>query len=199
MEGAYISRIPDSVDPHRKETAMTTPQEQFVDLYRNSLEGMVAMARATLDEAERLRTRQLEAIRAALEENAELSRQAANAATADELFAVQSRFANHQIDIALGYWGKLFEAASHTQLQGMKQLEEQAAQFNDRVSSLLDNAPAGAEPMVNAMRAFLQAARAAYGISTQATEQAAKMTEAQFVTATAGIREAVANARKKSA
>jgi len=53
--------------------------------------------------------------------------------------------------------------------------------------------------MVSAMKSFLQAARAAYGIGAQATEQAAKMTEAQFVTATAGIREAVANARKKSA
>jgi len=125
---------------------MTTPQEQFLDLYRTSLEGMVAMARASLDEAERLRTRQLDAIRQALEENAELSRQIAGAATAEELFSAQSKFANHQIDVALGYWGKLFEAASHTQLQGMKQLEEQAAQFNERVSSMLDNAPAGAEP-----------------------------------------------------
>jgi phasin family protein len=178
---------------------MTTPQEQFVDLYRTSLEGMVAMARSTLDEAERLRARQLEAIREALEENAELTRQVASASTADELFAVQAKFANHQIDIALGYWGKLFEAASHTQLQGMRKFEEQATQFNDRVSSLLESAPAGTEPMVNAMKSFLQAARAAYGIGAQATEQAAKMTEAQFVTATAGIREAVANARKKSA
>jgi phasin family protein len=178
---------------------MTTPQEQFISLYRSNLNAMISMARAALDETERLRTRQLEAIRDALAENNELARQISSAGTVDELFAAQSRIANHHIDVALGYWGRLFEAASHTQVQGMKQLEEQAAEFSDRISSVLDNAPAGAEPMVNAMKAFLQAARAAYGIGAQATEQAARMTEAQIVTATAGIREAVANARKKTA
>ncbi|MGH8705695.1 MAG: phasin family protein [Burkholderiales bacterium] len=178
---------------------MATPQEQFIDFYRSSLEGMVSMARATLDEAERLRTRQLEAIRDALSVNSALSREIAGAGSAEELFAAQAKFANHQIEVALGYWGKLFEAANHTQLEAMKRIEEQSSQFNDRVSSILDNAPAGAEPFVAAMKSFLQASRAAYGISAQATEQAAKLTEAQFVTATAGIREAVANARKKTA
>lgn len=178
---------------------MTSPQEQFIALYRSNLESMVSMARSVLDEAERLRTRQLEAIREALAENEELARQIAGAETVDQLFAVQSRIANHQVDVALGYWGRVFEAASQTQVKGMKQFEEQAARFTERVSAMLDGAPAGAEPMVNAMKAFLQAARAACGIGAQATEQAARMTEAQIVTATAGIREAVANASRKVA
>jgi len=178
---------------------MATPQEQFLDLYRTSLEGMVSMTRATLDEAERLRTKQLEAIREALDENAALSREIAGAGTPEDLFNAQTKFANHQFEVALGYWGKLFEAANHTQLEAMKRMEEQSALFHDRCAALLDGAPPGAEPMVAAMKSFLQAARAAYGIGAQATEQAAKLTEAQFVTATAGIREAVAQARKKSA
>ena len=178
---------------------MPTPQEQFVEFCRMNLEAMVGMARATLDEAERLRTKQLDAIREALAENAALSREIAGATSAEEIFAAQTKFANHQIEAALGYWGKLFEAANHTQLEAMRRVETQAAQFNDRVSAMFDGAPPGTEPMVAAMKTFLQAARAAYGIGAQATEQAAKMTEAQIVTATAGIREAVASARKQSA
>lgn len=178
---------------------MTTPQEQYLDVYRQSLEDMVAMARSALDEAERLRAKQIEAIRAALAENAALSREVANATSAEELYAAQSRFASHQVEVALGYWGKLFEAASHTQLAAMKRVEAQATQFNDRIGSMLAGAPAGSEPLVGAMNSFLQAARAVYGLGAQATEQAAKLTEAQIVTATAGIRDAVAGARKKSA
>jgi phasin family protein len=178
---------------------MATPQEQFLDLYRTSLEGMVSLTRATLDEAERLRTRQLQSIREALDENAALSREIAGAQTPEDLFNAQTKFANHQFEVALGYWGKLLEAANHTQLEAMKRVEQHSSLFQERLGTMLDSAPPGSEPMVAAMKSFLQAARAAYGIGAQATQQAAKLTEAQFVTATAGIRDAVAQARKKSA
>jgi hypothetical protein len=39
---------------------MPSPQDNFLDLYRSGLESMLAMTRATLDESERLRNRQLE-------------------------------------------------------------------------------------------------------------------------------------------
>lgn len=178
---------------------MATPQEQYLDVYRQTLEGMVAMARSALDEAERLRSKQIEAIREALAENAALSREIANATSPEQLYAAQSRFAGHQMEVALGYWGRLVEAASHSQLDVMKRIEAQAAQFNDRIGPLLAGAPAGCEPLVGAMNAFLQAARAVYGLGAQATEQAAKLTEAQIVTATAGIRDAVGGTKKKTA
>jgi phasin family protein len=178
---------------------MPEPSEQFLTLYRANLEGMVRMARTALDEAERLRTRQLEAIRDAVTENAELAAEIASARTLEELLTAQAKFASHQLDVTIGYWSKLFEAASRTQLDTVKRIEEQAGRINESISHMLDAAPAGAEPMVSAMRSMLEAARAAYGIGAQATEQAARLTEAQFSTATAGIREAVANARKKTA
>ena len=178
---------------------MTATQEQFFDLYRAGLENMVAMARTTLDEAERLRAKQLESIRDALAENADLGRAIASAASAEELYAAQGKFVTHQIDVALGYWGKLFETASRTQLEAMKRLGDQASQFNQRLETVLGETPAGAEPLVAAMKALMETARAAYGVGAQATEQAVKLTEAQFTTATAGIRQAVTGTEKKSA
>jgi phasin family protein len=182
-----------------KETAMADPQAQFLDFYRGNLEAMLGMARSSLDEAERLRTRQLESIRAALEQNAELAREVAGAKSAEELLGAQAKFASHQLEVALGYWGRLFEAANRCQVSAMKSCEEQSASITRRMSGMLEGAPAGAEPIVGAMKSFLQAAQAAYGIGAQATEQAAKLTEAQFVTASAGIREAIAAARQKAA
>jgi len=178
---------------------MSTQKDDFLDLYRSGLESLVAMTRATLDESEKLRNRQLEAIRDALAENTALSGDISGASNLEQLFAIQTRFANHQMEVALGYWGRLCEAASHTQLDAMKRLEAQTLEFNQRAASMLDAAPAGTEPMVSAMRSFLQAASAACGMGAQATEQAAKAAEAQFETATAGIRSALADARKRSA
>lgn len=178
---------------------MPTQQDDFLNLYRAGLAEMLAMTRATLDEFEQLRSGQLEAIREALAENAELTGEIAGAQDMQRLLAIQARFANHQMEVALGYWGRLCEAASHTQLDAMRRLEAQATKFNQRAASMLDTAPAGTEPMVAAMRAFLEAAQTACGLSAQATEQAAKATEAQFETATAGIRSALANASKRSA
>jgi phasin family protein len=178
---------------------MSTQQDDFLDLYRTGLAEMLAMSRATLDEIEQLRSRQLDAIREALDENAELTGAIAGAQDMERLLAIQARFANHQMEVALGYWGRLCEAASHSQLDAMRRLEAQATKFNQRTASMLDAAPQGAEPMVAAMRAFLEAAQMACGLGAQATEQAAKATEAQFETATAGIRSALADARKQSA
>lgn len=178
---------------------MFNPPEQFLDFYRKNLEAMAKMARAALDEAEQLRTRQLEAIRAAVAENADCCRDIAAAKTWEELVAAQNRFGNHQFEVAIGYWSKLFEAARHSQVETMRLVEAQTTQLNDSVSSMLEKAPAGSEAVVTAMRSMLEAARAAYGFGAQATEQAALLTEAQLTTATAGIRDAVSSARKKSA
>jgi phasin family protein len=175
---------------------MATPQEQYLDVYRQGLEGAVAMARSALDEAERLRLGQVEAIRTALAENAELARQIAGATSVEELFAAQQRFASHQVEVAFGYWSKLFEAASHAQLDAIKRIEAQSAQFGERFASLASGAPPGSEPLLGAMTSFLQAARTLYGIGAQASEQAAKLAEAQIGTASAGIRDALAAAKK---
>jgi len=178
---------------------MWSNPEQFLSLYRAQLESLAAATRATLEIAERLRTRQLEATRQAATENAECCREITAAKTPEELFAAQARLVNHQLDVSLGYWARLAEAGRQAQVEAAHQLDAQTTRLFDGLNSLLDAAPAGSEPVANAMRALLQAARAACGFGAQAAEQAARLTETQIETATAGIREAIANARRKTA
>ena len=60
---------------------MATQQEQFLETYRAGLESVVGIAGVLLGEAERLRARQLEAIRKAIGEHAELTKGVASAST----------------------------------------------------------------------------------------------------------------------
>ncbi|MDX1375200.1 MAG: phasin family protein, partial [Burkholderiales bacterium] len=166
---------------------MPAQQNDFLDMYRAGLAEMLAMTRSTLDEFEQLRSRQLEAIREALTENAALTGEIAGAQDMERLLAIQARFANHQMEVALGYWGRLCEAASHTQLDAMRRLEAQATKFNQRATAMLDSAPAGTEPLAAAMRAFLEAAQTPGGRGAPAPAPAARAPRAQVVTATAGI------------
>jgi phasin family protein len=178
---------------------MATQQEQFLDTYRAGLESMVGLTGTLLGEAERLRTRQLEAIRKALAEHAELTQGIASAATLNELVAAQARFANHQFEIALGFWGRQFEAVGHWQREALRQAEAQVAKVSPEIGRMLDTLPPGAGAMSSAIRSRVQAGYAALGASAQMSEQAARIAETQIATATAGIREAAERASRKIA
>ena len=75
---------------------MPNPEEQFFSAYRTGLEGLASLATTMLGEAERLRTRQLEAIREAMTEHAELCKGITTANCLNDLLAAQARFADHQ-------------------------------------------------------------------------------------------------------
>ena len=107
---------------------MATQQEQFLDAYRVGLESMIGFAGTVLNEAERLRTRQLEAIRKALGEHAELAKGVASATTLNDLVAAHTRFANQQWELALGFWSRQFEAAGAA-LGGSAQISQHAARM----------------------------------------------------------------------
>jgi hypothetical protein len=53
--------------------------------------------------------------------------------------------------------------------------------------------------MAAAIKSLMQAGYAAFGMGAQVSEQAARLTESQIATATAGIREAAASASQKTA
>ena len=176
---------------------MATQQEQFLETYRAGLESFVGIAGALLGEAERLRTRQLEAIRKAIGEHAELTKGIASASTLNELMAAQARFANQQFEIALGFWSRQFEAIGNGQRETLRQAEAHAAKMNQEIGRLADVPGAGA--LSSAIKSMVQAGYAALGAGAQMSEQAARLAETQIATATAGVREAAERASRKIA
>ena len=178
---------------------MATQQEQFVDTYRAGLESLAGLAGALLGEAERLRTRQLEAIHKALSEHAELTKGIASAATLNDLVAAQARFVNHQFEIAFGFWSRQFEAVGHGQREALQQAEAHASKISQQIGGMLETLPPGAGAMSSAIQSMVQAGYAALGAGAQMSEQAARIAETQIATATAGIREAAERASRKIA
>lgn len=178
---------------------MSNPEEQFFTAYRTGLEGLANLATTMLGEAERLRTRQLEAIREAMTQHAELCKGITAANCLNDLLAAQARFANHQFELAFGFWSRHLEAAGHGQREVLRRIEEQAAQMNEGLGKMLEGLPPGAEPVSAAIKSLMQAGYAAFGMGAQATEQAVRLTESQIATATAGIRDTAAAASQKTA
>jgi phasin family protein len=175
---------------------VATQQEQFLETYRAGVESFVGIAGALLGEAERLRTRQLEAIRKAIGEHAELTQTIASASTLNELMAAQARFANQQFEIALGFWSRQFEAIGNGQRETLRQAEAHAAKLS-QVGGIADMPGAGA--FSSAIKSMVQASYAALGAGAQISEQAARLAETQIATATAGVREAAERASRKIA
>ncbi len=178
---------------------MSNPEEQFFTAYRTGLEGLANLAATMLGEAERLRARQLEAIREAMTEHAELCKGITTADCLNDLLAAQARFANHQFGLALGFWSRHLEAASHGQREALRSIEEQAVKMNEGLGQVLEGFPPGAEPVSAAIKSLMEAGYAAFGLGARATEQAVRLTESQIATATAGIRDAAAGASQKTA
>ena len=176
---------------------MATQQEQFLETYRAGLESFVGIAGALLGEAERLRTRQLEAIHKAIGEHAELTKGITSASTLNELMAAQARFANQQFEIALGFWSRQFEAIGNGQRETLRQAEAHAAKMSQQLDGLADMPGAGA--FSSAIKSMVQASYAALGAGAQISEQAARLAETQIATATAGVREAAERASRKIA
>ena len=176
---------------------MATQQEQFLETYRAGLESVAGIAGAFLGEAERLRTRQLEAIRKAIGEHAELTKGLASASTLNELMAAQARFANQQFEVALGFWSRQLEAIGNGQREALRQAEAHAAKMSQEIGRFADVPGAGA--LSSAFQSMVQAGYAALGAGAQMSEQAARLAETQIATASAGVREAAERASRKIA
>jgi phasin family protein len=114
-----------------KEIAMNLPQAEFLDLYKAGLKGAVDVMKASLESAERLQQQQLSAIRGALELHVNSVNDLSNAKSIDELLALQQKMASSQFERAMGYWGKLCQAAGQNQTAAIGQVQSQMAQARD--------------------------------------------------------------------
>jgi phasin family protein len=94
---------------------MQQQQAFFFEVYRSGLRAAADMMKTSLESAERMQNQQIEGIRGLMEENVRSTRQLSEASTIGELMAVQTRFANAQMERALDYWNRTWRTAAETQ------------------------------------------------------------------------------------
>jgi len=95
---------------------MTQPQAEMLDLYRAGLKTAADLLKTSLENAERLQSQQLVAIRTAIVEQAKSASEISSARTLDELLSAQSRLACTQMERVLGYWSELLQVAGQNQM-----------------------------------------------------------------------------------
>ena len=85
-------------------------QPELLDMYRAGLKSAVDMMKTSLENAERMQSQHLVAIRTALETQQKSAEEMMQAKSLDELMAMQTRLAGMQMEMAMGYWTGMCQA-----------------------------------------------------------------------------------------
>ncbi len=117
---------------------MIQPQTQMLDLYRASMKTAADIAKASLENAEKLQNRQLQMLRNALEENAKSASDLAQVKSLDEIMALQTRLAGAQMERMVDFWSGLWRTAGDSQMQMLGQFTSQCEQMRDRFRETYD-------------------------------------------------------------
>lgn len=117
---------------------MIQPQTQMLDFYRASMKTAADIAKASLENAEKLQNRQLQIVRNALEENAKSVSELSQVKSLDEMMALQTRLAGAQMERMMEFWGGLWHTAGDSQMTMIGQLQTQVDQMRDRFRETYD-------------------------------------------------------------
>lgn len=117
---------------------MIQPQTQMLDIYRASMRTAADLAKASLENAEKLQNRQLQIVRNALEENAKSASDLAQVKSLDEMMALQTRLASSQMERMIDFWSGLWRTAGDSQMAMIGQLQGQVEQMRDRFRETYD-------------------------------------------------------------
>jgi phasin family protein len=117
---------------------MIQPQTQMLDLYRASMRTAADLAKASLENAEKLQNRQLQIVRNALEENAKSASDLAQVKSLDEMVALQTRLAGSQVERMIDFWSGVWRTAGDSQMAMIGQLQGQVEQMRERFRETYD-------------------------------------------------------------
>lgn len=178
---------------------MTQPQYQFFDLYRASLKTAGDAIKAPLEFSERLRNRQLSAIKESLAAHARVAAIVDNAKGVEDLVGVPGNLVDIQCQTVISYWNSIYQIASESQTEFAKRMQAQAEQIRENSQKILGAGTDGQLPMMAALQPLVNAASSAYALSVRATEEATKLAATQLATAHAGTRGSSGNGHRKAA
>jgi phasin family protein len=183
--------------------------EQFSNATKANFESQFAIFSSLTSKAfegmEKLVELNLTAAKASLDESSVTTRQLLAAKDPQEFFSLTAAQAQPTAEKAMSYSRQVAAIAAGTQAEFTKAAEQQIAETNRKVISLVDevtkNAPAGSENVVSIIKATIGNANAGYEQLSKTTKQAMEAVETnvnaavnQFTTA---AQNAVPRAAKK--
>lgn len=154
---------------------MNPMQEQFAALNKANLEAAARFANVALGGAERLLEVQLKAAKEVWADSVENAKTLAEVKDMQHLAEVKDTVAQPAFEKAAEYVKTVYEIATETQAEIGKLFEQQVAGFNKQFVVALDkmaeNAPAGSEVGISALKTAIVTGNAAYENLSKAAKQ----------------------------
>ena len=140
-------------------------QNQFVDLYRNSIKTTAEVARTSLESVAQLQERQLAILRGLVEEQRRSIDSLAEAKTFEDLVSTQSRVIGAQVERMAELWSSFVQSAADQQKAWIERMQSQVGMTKERM-------------------------RETYEFTTRTSEEIARTAASQVSRATGSLREA---------
>ncbi|TMG76221.1 MAG: phasin family protein [Betaproteobacteria bacterium] len=124
-------------------------QTYFLELYRAGLRAASDIAKASIENAQRLHAQQVDALRQALDTNGDSARRLSEASSLTDLLALQVKLAGMQTEQAAEFWTRAWRTAGETQVAMLGQVNSQVGQLSDRMRETYSAATRVVENAVN--------------------------------------------------
>jgi phasin family protein len=179
---------------------MFTPFEQFAAANKASVDSLLALANTALASAERIASLNLTTARSLLENSVSNTKSVIGAKDPQEAINMTTAQIQPAVEQILAYNRSLNEISKQSKDEVSNLLESQFGDFQQQVSSLIEqaskNAPAGSDVAVAAVKSALEAANAAFGNMKNVVKQAADITQSNIAKATSATIDAVTAGKK---
>lgn len=149
--------------------------EQLIALNKANLEVAMRFAGVALEGAERMIDLQLKAAKTAFADGIEGAKALAAVKDIQQFAALKDNLAQPSLEKATAYAKSVYDLATSTQAEFGKLAEEQVADFNKQIVTVLDKmvktAPAGSEVGVAAIKSAIAAVNSSYDNLTKVAKQ----------------------------
>ena len=175
--------------------------EQITEMNKGSIAAALTFAQVSMESAEKLMRLQLEAAKAFVAEQTETAKELSSAKDPDAMMALRSRLAEQAVERALGYSRNVYEVATQTQQELAKVIEQRFSGYQQEMAASLEkmfqNAPAGSDAAVAAVKTTIAATQSAMDSMTKAAKQAAELADANVKAVADAAASAFKNVKKK--
>lgn len=151
---------------------MQQQQTYFLELYRAGMRTASDIMKASLENAQKMHSQQIEAVRGAIEENARSARDLSDVKSFDEMMALQTRIAGAQLERAADFWSRLWRVAGEGQVAMIGQVQNQVGQLSERVRETYQFTARGPERAAEEASRFAASASEAAQAATRKEGQA---------------------------
>jgi phasin family protein len=158
--------------------------EQLIALNKANLEVAMRFAGVALEGAERMIDLQLKAAKTAFADGIEGAKALAAVKDIQQFAALKDNLAQPSLEKATAYAKSVYDVATSTQAELGKLAEEQVADFNKQIVTVLDKmvktAPAGSEVGVAAIKSAIAAVNSSYDNLTKVAKQFSDATQSNI-------------------